>query len=344
MTSNTIVEHKKSPSLANSNGKNAGDKSNVPPTAREIKELANMTKQIYVKVVDTRSENVLNGTSSPKNGKDKNAQQDPISSEMLRKLVQKADGVLSPEELKQFDEVQRLEIMLYNLKQMQQANLISQINVVRRTSSPKVTINESTFSDKQSWNQYADTINEGASGRRSIRKKKEEERVAKYARSASPQPMEKLEPTQESLVNSIQMRQQLYSDRPLEADGKTFQGALIKSWDDVGLYERHMLWLSARNQKVDQLNVSINQEGMKDCSFKPTFFTKRSGAGDVSQNMTANFSARNQMDAERSGFLKDKSLYKEKKALEHYTELFGLKKDYNVYKSEFFLPNRSQLM
>jgi len=351
VTSSTIVEHKKAHSLSNQNTE--GSKAPKIPTTKEIKELATMTKQIYVKVVDTRPEAVLNSTSSPKsNSSPKNTQKPHISSELLRQLVQKADGILSPEELKQFDEVQRLEIMLYNLQQMQQANLISQAKV-RKTSSPRVTINESTFTDKQSWNQYAGNINDCASERRSIRKKNEEQRLARYARSASPQPMEKVEPSQESLISSTQLRQQLYPEKELTDNSKAFQGTLIKSWEDVGLYERHMLWLSARNQKVDQLNLSIAQEGMKDCSFKPVFYSKRSNNGDNSQHLMANLSDRNPLDgntsatnnvADRSSFFKDKSLHKEKKAIENYTDLFGLKKDYNLYKGELFLPNRSQLM
>ena len=360
----TIIEHKKRSHLENIKAANRLRKGrvSVSPTQKEIKEIANMAKNIYLRVVQADNNNIeVDTDSTPKSNFKKSVNKviknHPIvkASEFIKKLAERPQKIdlsfLTPEELKAYDEVQRLEIMLQNLRQIQQANLIYS----EKNSSSNKTL------PRQDWNQYADNINGDAKERRTIRKKREEDKLPK-ARSLSPVPMEKVDPTLESLIESMQMRQKLYPRRETEEDEENFPGMFktedgqIKSWEEMDMYERNIVWLLARNDKLQKMNSAQLEDEMKPCSFKPTIYTKNFNSAVQSAKLKEQspyifntLSDRNHIERNESegvnnttSYLKDRSLYKERKTMENYTELFGLKKTYNLYKSEIFVPRRTE--
>lgn len=332
----TIVEHKKKTPLE---AIKSSKKKSVSPAREELKEWANMAKSIYLRVVNNEP-NVLEPSDvSPKSFKahvKKVVKAHPAmeASEFVKKLAEKAKSIdprkLSPEELKDYDQIQRLEIMLRNLRLIQKADFI---NAEKNNST--------TFGDRSNWEHYAVEINDDATERRSIRKQKTDEKIARLAKSMSPGPMQKLEISVESLYGSAMLRQGLVP--PPQEEGSNSQRSYLNR--DVDIYERNIMWLNAKHEKLDKLGGDLAEEEVRECSFKPTFFAKSPSLYSPIRN-TGNspisninpFTDRGVEDNENQPM--EKSLYREKKALETYLDLNDLKKTYNLYKSDIFIPMR----
>lgn len=357
---NTVVEHKRPSRLDNylsSYRKRTGAASaHISPTAKEIKEIANASKSIYLRMA---KKNVIQETvsASPKR-KNKNSspkaarspQPDVMDSKLVQKVAENAKrptvNRLGPEEVEKYDEIQRLDIMMYNLRQIQRSNLMSDLYTFR-VNNPKPPT-EIAYTIKTDWNQYADDINEIASERRWFRRMEVEEKIARMARPPSPRPMEKIDMSVDSLISSTQMRQKMY---PGEEERSN-----MRSWNESGLYDRSLMWLAVRDYKVDQQVQAKSREEMRDCSFKPEIHAKPNtssffGSHSRSQTETP-ISFLNSMSdrlqygkADNSGLMgglqtdksiprTEKSLYKEKKSLENYSEISDLKKAYNLYRRD----------
>ena len=364
----TIIEHKKRSHLEiiKAASRLRKGRVSVSPTQKEIKELANMAKSIYLRVVKSdKHESEIDSTPKSKSSFKKSVQKaiknHPIvqTSEFFKKLAERPQKIdlsfLTPEELKAYDEVQRLEIMLQNLRQIQQANLM----IAERST----TNNSPKNLPKQDWNHYASNINGDVQERRLTRKRKEEEKMTRF-KSLSPTPMEKIDPTLESLIESVQIRQKMFPRQENEGDFDIFNGIFqtqdgqIKSWEDMDMYERNIVWLLARNDKLQKMSNARLEDEMRSCSFKPTIYTKNFHSALQSAKLNADspyvfntLSDRlpierenlegDDNETEKINYLKDRSLYKERRSIENYTDLFGLKKTYNLYKSEIFLPKRA---
>lgn len=352
----TVVEHKR-PSrldnyLASYRKKTGTSSSHTSPTVKEIKEMANASKSIYLRMTKKNIKEVVSASpkrsgknSSPKATRKQTSESvDVMDSKLVQKCAEnnKRPTVnrLGPEEVEKYDEVQRLDIMLYNLRQIQRSNLMSDLYTFR-VNNPKPPANI-VYKIKNDWNEYADDINEVASERRWFRKMEVEERDARNARPPSPRPMEKIDMSVDSLVGSTQMRQKLLSPEEERAN--------LKSWNDSGLYDRSLMWLAVRDYKVDQLVQAKSEEEMRNCSFRPQISSPGHnsflGSHNRSQTETpASFlnSVSDRVGKEgNSGLMglptnqsvhrTDKSLYQERKSLENYSEIFDLKKAYNLYK------------
>jgi len=295
-----------------------------------------MAKSIYLRVINSEPNNLEGPDGTPKSfkGKVKKAvKTHPMieASEFVKKLAEKAKNIdpykLSPEELKDYDEIQRLEIMLRNLRLIQKGDLI---NTEKNN-------NTTVYTEKPNWEQYAGEINDDALERRSIRKGREDEKLARFAKSMSPRPMEKLDIPVQSLFGSALLRQSMFGNKE-EGGNPNSQRSYFKgdgkqaeNWVDMDIYERNIMWLNARNEKLEKIDRDLTDEAVKECSFKPTSFTNL-----YSPLKTSTTSPNRITDRETN----EKSLYKEKKGLETYHELFDLKKTYNLYKSEIFFPRR----
>ena len=353
---NTVVEHKRPSRLDNylsSYRKRAGTTSaHTSPSVKEIKEIANASKSIYLRMAKKTVQEVVSASpqrkgknSSPKAAR-KQQQVDVIGSKLVQKCAENAKrptvNRLGPEEVEKYDEIQRLDIMMYNLRQIQRSNLMSDLYTFR-VNNPKPSA-EIVYKLRTDWNHYADDINEVASERRWFRRMEEEERVARMARPPSPRPMEKIDMSVDSLVSSTQLRQKLYLS-PEEQD------ANLKCWNESAFYDRNVMWLAVRDYKVDQLVQAKSKEEMRDCSFRPQIH----GPGHNSSFLGSHTRSQTETPASflnsvsdrpgrdnNSGLIglptdksiprTEKSLYKERKSLENYSEIFDLKKAYNLYK------------
>lgn len=332
----TIVEHKKKTPLE---AIKSSKKKSVSPSREELKEWANMAKSIYLRVVNNEPNILEPSDASPKSFKTQvkravKAHPAMEASEFVKKLAEKAKSIdprkLSPEELKDYDEIQRLEIMLRNLRIIQKADFI---NAEKNN-------NTTTFGERSNWEQYAVEINDDATERRSIRRQKTDDKFARLAKSMSPKPMEKLPIRVESLFGSALLRQNLVPPPPTNEEGSNSQRSYVQ---DMGIYERNIMWLNAKHEKLDKLDRDLAEEEVRECSFKPTFFTKSlslySPIRNTGNSPISNINPFTDRGTEENEPM-EKSLYREKKALETYYDLNDLKKTYNLYKSEIFLPMR----
>jgi len=358
---NTSVMNKNRPQIKNPTEALPSPKSNAPSTNRsQLLEKINSPKHILLQITSRST----------------GSQYSPSNLILSRSLAKNDKSTSRATDGSEFDDIQRLEIIEQNLKQIKNGNMLNQ---TKKSQNPKTSQNSArvtrtlTFGTNQellkpanhkpnSSQATANTHGTDLSILNQLQSKPQESNSSPVQiRAKSPSDTRI---SQESLMQSLRLRQSKFievnedsliiRDRDENQYGQA-EGYEIedRAWEEMPIYERQAIWLSARNNKIEQMQNNKVKMELRECTFQPQLVTKAS-------NLSKIYSPRNKTPGEtpmkpwatqtsasktERGFMGDmtsarsrsRSLSKEKKAARSsYAQQFEIKKSWNSSRYETF--------
>ena len=229
------------------------------------------------------------------------------------------------------DEDLKIEIMEDNLKRLQKEYLFSpQSTILKKDASLEIKSGLSTNTSSQVRNLYVASNQKDQSSDQPTSKEKQE---------TNKKNLKDFVPSYESLLKSYQLRQNKASPisgnslsphitrRTLLTDHISSNEAsnhkaehlgtdwnLVETHRNVGevkVYSRNTEWLSAKRNKIDNLNLNREKEQLKECTFKPNLMGKSlrpnisvaNSTQSLKSNNSSHFKSTERSDKENQGYL-----------------------------------------
>jgi len=204
-----------------------------------------------------------------------------------------------------YDDVQRLEIMENNLKQIKEEQLVNNNSVGIKKPVVRA-LRSATLSATPLRNIQNNKSAPGLSIFSKLDPRVENRQVSsppnarpREIRHQKTMSLKEIKPTPESLMNSLRLRQakffgvgddtltirdkshgifksnvNFFRGGPIHLDHNDYEEEERRAWTELNIYERNNMWLTAKNHKIEALSQEKAKKELEGCTFKPLTYSK----------------------------------------------------------------------